>query len=328
MDTRPVLVCTQDEDATADLVIAELNRRRVPILRFDPGRDFPAPVVLAARIESAGTSRTKSGGGWDGKLTAGARTADLSAVRALYHRRPSPYPTESGEQTARFAAQENRRGLGGVLGALPGCLYLSHPQAIARAEYKPAQLGAATRVGLTVPATLITNDPGEAKRFCAEQPTIYKPLHAGAYAVGGEPAGIWAAPVEAGEIDGAVSHGAHLFQAQVPKVADVRAVVVGGQVFSAFIIAPPGVVDWRADYQSLTYEPVACPEETRGALARFLADFELNFGAFDFAVTADGAWWFLECNPNGQWAWLEEAAGLPITQAIADLLESGANRHE
>ncbi|WP_373303295.1 MvdC/MvdD family ATP grasp protein, partial [Streptomyces echinoruber] len=142
MDGRPVLVCTEYEDATADLVIAELNRRRVPVLRFDPGRDFPAPAVLAARLGA---------GGWEGRLTVGERTADLSAVRALYHRRPSPYPTSSGEQAARFAAQENRRGLGGVLGALSGCLYLSHPQAIARAEYKPAQLDAATRVGLTIP---------------------------------------------------------------------------------------------------------------------------------------------------------------------------------
>ncbi|AQS68560.1 ATP-grasp ribosomal peptide maturase [Streptomyces pactum] len=328
MDGRPVLVCTEYEDATADLVIAELNRRRVPVLRFDPGRDSPAPMVLAAHIGAGGTSRTKPGGGWYGRLTVGNRTADLSAVRALYHRRPSPYRTENGEQAARFAAQENRRGFGGVLGALPGCLYLSHPQAIARAEYKPAQLDAAARAGLIVPATLISNDPGEAEQFCAEQATVYKPLHAGSYDVGGEPAGIWTAPVEAGQIDGAVRHSAHPFQAQVPKVADVRAVAVGEQVFSARITAPPGVVDWRAEYQSLTYEPVACPDETRGALVRFLASFGLNFGAFDFAVTADGAWWFLECNPNGQWAWLEDSAGLPITHAVADLLENGASRHD
>ncbi|MFJ4503012.1 ATP-grasp ribosomal peptide maturase [Streptomyces sp. NPDC088864] len=319
MDGHPVLVCTEYEDATADLVIAELNRRRVPVLRFDPGRDFPTPAVLAARMGADG---------WGGRLRVGERTADLSAVRALYHRRPSPCPTRSGEQAARFAAQENRRGLGGVLGALPGCLYLSHPQAIARAEYKPAQLDAATRVGFTVPATLITNDPMEGKAFCAERPTIYKPLHAGAYDVEGEPAGIWAAPVQAGEIDGAVRHSAHLFQERVPKVADVRTVVVGEQVFSARITAPPGVVDWRAEYRSLTYEPVACPDGMRGALARFLADFGLNFGAFDFSVTADDAWWFLECNPNGQWAWLEDAAGLPITHAIADLLENGASQHD
>ncbi|RMI46008.1 ATP-grasp ribosomal peptide maturase [Streptomyces triticirhizae] len=323
MDGRPVLVCTEAEDATADLVIAELNRRRVPVLRFDPGRDFPATVLLAARIAGRGASGETSVEGWDGWLSTGARTADLSAVRALYHRRPSPYSTGSGEQAVRFAARENWRGLGGVLGALPGCLYLSHPQAIARAEYKPTQLSVALRAGFTVPATLITNDPTEARVFCAAQPTIYKPLHAGAYEVEGEPAGIWAAPVESDEVDSAVSHSAHLFQAQVNKVADVRVVAVGKQAFSARITAPPGVVDWRAEYQSLTYEPVACPEEIQRALVRFLAAFGLNFGAFDFAVTADGGWWFLECNPNGQWAWLEDAAGLPITTAIADLLENG-----
>ncbi|MFI6347484.1 ATP-grasp ribosomal peptide maturase [Streptomyces sp. NPDC050560] len=315
MAEHPVLVCTQDEDATADLVISELSRRRVPVIRFDPGRDFPTAAVLAARTAADG---------WCGRLTVGARTADLSAVRALYHRRPSAYPTNSVQQIARFAARENRRGLGGVLGALPRCLYVSHPQAIARAEYKPAQLDAATRIGFTVPATLITNEPREARRFCADQPTVYKPLHADAYDIEGEPAGIWTAPVEADEIDHAVSHSAHLFQARVPKVADVRAVVVGARVFSALITAPSGTVDWRQEYRSLVYEPVDCPETTRRALVRFLTGFGLSFGAFDFAVTPEGAWWFLECNPNGQWAWLEEAAGLPITSAIADLLENGA----
>ncbi|MFE1959635.1 ATP-grasp ribosomal peptide maturase [Streptomyces sp. NPDC059479] len=314
MDSRPVLVATEYEDPTADLVIAELNRRRVPVLRFDPGRDFPVPAVLSARIGSSG---------WGGRLTVGERSADLANVRALYHRRPSGYTPKGDHQAARFAAQENRRGLGGVLASLPGCLYLSHPQAIARAEYKPAQLAAASREGLSIPPTLITSDPAEAKSFVTEQPTIYKPLHAGAYDVDGEPAGIWAAPVDPGEIDDRVSHCAHLFQARIPKSSDMRVIVVGEQVFCARITAPPGVVDWRAEYRNLSYEPIPCPDDLRRAMLRFLAGFGLNFGAFDFAVTADDAWWFLECNPNGQWAWLEEAAGLPLTAAVADLLENG-----
>ncbi|MFJ7278836.1 ATP-grasp ribosomal peptide maturase [Kitasatospora sp. NPDC098663] len=316
MDGRPVLVSTEAEDPTADLVIAELNRRRVPVLRFDPGRDFPTRATLAASITADG---------WSGSLTVGKRTADLSGVRALYHRRPNPYTPDTDHQADRFAAQENRRGLNGVLGALPGCLYLSHPQAIARAEYKPAQLALASRLGLPVPATLITNNPAEAKLFADAQPTIYKPLHAGAYHVDGEPAGIWAASVEPGEITDAVSTCAHLFQAQVPKSGDVRAVVVGEQVFCALITAPPGVLDWRSEYRNLTYEPVDCPAPVRAALLRFLGEFGLSFGAFDFAMTPEGEWWFLECNPNGQWAWLEHAAGLPITSAIADLLENGVS---
>lgn len=316
MNGRPVLVATGFEDATADLVIAELNRRRVPVLRFDPGEDFPANVLLSSHTTPEG---------WGGRLTVGDRMADLGSVRALYHRRPSVYAAQAEGQAARFAAQENRRGLGGVLGALPGCLYLSHPQAIARGEYKPSQLSAAIREGLNVPATLITNDPAEAKAFAAEQPTIYKPLHAADYDVDGKPAGIWAASVEPGEIDDRVSECAHLFQAQVPKASDVRAVVIGDQVFCARITSPAGVLDWRAEYRHLKYEPIKCPDEIRRALLRFLAGFGLKFGAFDFALTAEDEWWFLECNPNGQWAWLEHEAGLRLTAAIADLLQQGEN---
>ncbi|WP_432129413.1 ATP-grasp ribosomal peptide maturase [Streptomyces sp. bgisy082] len=315
MTGRAVLVTTENEDATADLVIAELNRRRVPVVRFDPGRDFPDGVGLTAYVSERG---------WSGRLIAHGRAAELEEVRALYHRRPSIYQRVNDEdQAARFAAQENRRGLGGVLSSLPNCLYLSHPQAIARGEYKPAQLAEAQRLGLLVPKTLITNDPAEAHAFAAEHPVIYKPLHAGAYHVDGEPAGIWAAPVKSHEIDHGVSRCAHLFQEQVEKSADIRAVVVGDEVFCVRITAPEGVVDWRAEYKNLTYEAVDCPEGVRWALIRFLGAFGLNFGAFDFAVSTDGGWWFLECNPNGQWAWLEHEAGLPITVAIADLLEKG-----
>ncbi|MEU9400366.1 ATP-grasp ribosomal peptide maturase [Streptomyces sp. SID4985] len=312
---RAVLVATEDEDATADLVIAELNRRRVPVVRFDPGRDFPDKVGLTAYAEQ---------GGWSGRLTAHGRTTALEEVRALYHRRPSLYQGyDSEDQAQRFAAQENRRGLGGVLASLPNCLYLSHPQAIARAEYKPAQLAEAKRLGLSVPRTLLTNNPAEAHAFAAEQPTIYKPLHAGSYSVHGEPAGIWAAEVASREIDDRVSGCAHLFQERVDKSADVRVVVVGEDVFCARITAPEGVVDWRAEYRHLTYEAVDCPGEIRQALLRFLSVFGLGFGAFDFALSTDGGWWFLECNPNGQWAWLEHATGLPIASSIADLLEKG-----
>ncbi|MFJ9774463.1 hypothetical protein ACIRVF_25040 [Kitasatospora sp. NPDC101157] len=83
------------------------------------------------------------------------------------------------------------------------------------------------------------------------------------------------------------------------------------------------MLDWRSEYRNLTYEPVDCAEPVRAALLRFLGESGLRFGAFDFAATPEGEWWFLECNPNGQWAWLEHATGLPITSAIADLLENG-----
>jgi hypothetical protein len=59
-------------------------------------------------------------------------------------------------------------------------------------------------------------------------------------------------------------------------------------------------------------------------MLRFLEAFGLSFGAFDFVVTPDGEWVMFECNPFGQYGWLEEALDLPITAALADLLTNGA----
>ena len=53
-----------------------------------------------------------------------------------------------------------------------------------------------------------------------------------------------------------------------------------------------------------------------------LAGFGLLFGAFDFGVRADGSLDFYECNSAGQWHWLEMETGLPMTSALADLLEA------
>ncbi|WJY37100.1 hypothetical protein QT196_07300 [Streptomyces sp. P9-2B-2] len=64
--------------------------------------------------------------------------------------------------------------------------------------------------------------------------------------------------------------------------------------------------------------------------------FGLLFGAFDFAVRADGRWIWLETNPNGQWAFVDEPTRRAITTALADHLQNGiphkdisrpANRH-
>ena len=42
--------------------------------------------------------------------------------------------------------------------------------------------------------------------------------------------------------------------------------------------------------------------------------------AIDLVVTPDGRYVFLEINPNGQFLWVEQLTGLPISRAIAALL--------
>jgi D-alanine-D-alanine ligase-like ATP-grasp enzyme len=46
----------------------------------------------------------------------------------------------------------------------------------------------------------------------------------------------------------------------------------------------------------------------------------LNYGALDFIVTPEGRHVFLEVNPAGEFMWLMRYPGLPIAEALADVL--------
>lgn len=118
---------------------------------------------------------------------------------------------------------------------------------------------------------------------------------------------------------------AHLFQEWIDKRHEVRLTVVGDRFFAVEIHAgsEAAKVDWRADYSSLSYKPAVVPKDVRRRVMAFMAHFGLVFGAFDFIVTPGGDWRFLEVNPNGQWSWIEHKTGVPISRAIADLLEKG-----
>ncbi|MEU6916388.1 ATP-grasp ribosomal peptide maturase [Streptomyces olindensis] len=314
-DSGPVLVVTNLDDPTADVVISELHGRDVPVVRFDSG-DFPHALSVAATITSHGVA---------GTLSTPSRSADLSGIRSLYYRRPSGFTfPHLDQQDARFAIAQARYGLGGILASLPGCRYVNHPHRVGDAEFKPSGLAAAAAAGFRLPRTVITSDPDTARSFVKQyRPVIYKPLSAPLYRIDGVSCTVEVAEVRADDIDEAVSGTAHLFQQRVDKVADVRVTVIGDQVFAVRIDSD--LLDWRTDYGRLRYSVAQPPPGVTEALHAYLAHFGLAFGAFDFAVDGQGQWWFLECNPSGQWYWLEPETGLPMLAAMADLLE-GKNR--
>lgn len=113
----------------------------------------------------------------------------------------------------------------------------------------------------------------------------------------------------------------HLFQEIVPKAADVRTTVFGDRVFSVLIRSD--LLDWRDDFSAVTYDVIETPPAVRHLIERYMHAFGLVYGAFDFALTAEDEWIFLECNPSGQFAWMEPYTGLQLVSALADLLQRG-----
>lgn len=311
-----MLVLTNPHDVTTDVVLRILAERQVPVVRLDPGTDLHTGAALTA------TYRT---GDQRGTLRTPSRELDLTEVRSVWTRRPSPFdgPPELDGQERRFAASQSLWGVGGILASLSGAHYVNHPWNNRAAEYKPAQLATAQRSGLSVPSTLITNDPDEAREFATHQTggVVYKPLWNTPYTVDGQAQQVWVREVRPHEITAAVASCPHLFQAKVEKAFDVRLTAVGNRLFAVRIDSPD--LDWRQRQSLMECTPIAVPDRVARSVSAYLTTSRLAFGAFDFAVTPAGDWYFLECNPNGQWAWQPDSITDSIAHAIADQLQNG-----
>ncbi|MEU2514437.1 ATP-grasp ribosomal peptide maturase [Streptomyces syringium] len=320
-----VLVLTRPDDATADLVISELNDRRVPVWRIDPG-EFPESLSVSARIGAELPN-------WCGTVQGQHQGTSLSHVRSVYYRRPSSFRLNSAlsEGDARWAQSEARAGFGGLLTSLD-CLWVNHPHRNAAAGVGPAALATASRCGLTVPETLITNVPAEARAFINGLPggvAAYKAVGDAAPGdVDGWPQALWTNKVHAAEVTDSVALTAHQFQEWIPKAYEVRVSVVAGEMFAAEIHAGSDAsrIDFRRDYDSLTYQVRNVPESTADGLRSLLAAFGLHYAALDFVVNDKGGWYLIDVNPNGQWAFVPELR-TPITRALADLLEGRTHDH-
>ena len=98
---------------------------------------------------------------------------------------------------------------------------------------------------------------------------------------------------------------------------------MGRSIFAVSIKSPVSgeeVVDWRKHTLDMHHEVIDCPPGISNALIAYMNRMGLNFGAFDFVVDKTGGWYFLECNPNGQWLWIEIKTGLKMAETFAEHL--------
>lgn len=314
-----IIILSGTDDPTADRVEHELARRRACYSRLDLS-DFPQRVTASACLEDSGrwSGQIRHDDGW---------SVAWEEITAVYYRRPSNFNPAPSLTTAerRFAVAEARGGFGGVLASLD-TRWVNHPFRIADAEFKPVQLAVGRECGFIAPATVITNNGSSAHSFVKSWPqqVVYKPLGGGFHRGNDDKLTlIYTTLLAAEEFDDAeIAATAHTFQSFIDKVHDVRVTVAGTRMFGTAIhsTSEAGRVDWRSDYGSLVYTEISVPSSIEKSIIQYLHRFGLLYGAFDFSVDKNGHWWFLECNPNGQWGFIAEATGMPIASAIADLL--------
>lgn len=314
-----VLVLTGADDPTADAVVTELKHRSARVVRMDTG-DFPSALRLAARNDAEG---------WSGCLVGEHAKVHLAEVNSVYYRRPTRFRMPDGlsDGDAAFAAAEARLGLGGVLACLDA-LWVNNPMKVAVAEYKPLQLEVAAGAGLAVPRTLVTNHLEAATEFAEDVgPVVCKTFSSLMLADADGMRMTFTTHVDPAGIDGAqFAATTHLLQERVPKDYEARVTMVGRQPLGVAIRtdSEQGRLDWRTDYPQLRYEPIEVPDDVTKGMVAYLDALGLSYGAFDFAITPQGEWIMFECNPAGQWLWLQQETGAPIAAALADLLTEEA----
>ena len=307
-----VLIISALQDGHVGPVMRELSRRGVQAELLDH-RQFPLHLALQFEYRN-GCSNFSLG-------RPGEAGFDMRQVGAIWWRRPQPFGSVeqmTDESARRFANSEASTAFQGLYQCLEAG-WVNRPDRDARASHKPWQLQVAQSVGLPVPTTLMTSDPQAAREFfhACDEKVVYKQF----IALPENWRETRILSKEALSRADSISYAPVIFQEYVEAEAEVRITVIGERIFAA-------AVDLRkADYPvdvrfnpSLQHSPHELPSEIRVQLQQLMRRLELTYAAIDMRLTPDGRYVFLEANPAGQFLYIEQMTGQPITAALVDTL--------
>ena len=267
-------------------------------------------------------------------ITVGDQEVDSRTIRSIWYRRPPlpKAPKASNRSFRRFIQEEMQKALWSLwTSSCEPILWMNHPTTSKLLEYnKSYQLGVAAKVGIAIPRTVVTSNPSVALSFireCGGEGVIK--VFGGNRLKNND--GEWLSIFTNRVTEQQILEGGNeirccpvMLENYVPKAIELRITVVGNMLFACAIHSQDSEKtrdDWRHyDFDNVKHEPFSLPEDIKIRLMRLMKALKINFGAIDMILTPQGEYVFLEVNPNGQWGWIEKLTGMPISQAIADVL--------
>jgi hypothetical protein len=321
-----LLILSAPGDTHTDAVEQILARRGVPFVHWNRA-GFPERDTMTLRYGPRGLRSQV--------LVKGGEAVDLAQVSATYVRRhahPEVRRPVDDPRARAWVEGESRAFLDSAAELIDGRWVPGPVRALHWAGDKCWQLRLAARLGFEIPPTLVTNDPTELLEFYREHngSLICKALNFPHFpaAVGADR---WVfttqlvTPRDVGYAD-SVRYGPAIFQAYVAKRLELRITVVGERVFACEIHSQERARtrhDWRRyDLEHTPHRVHDLPREIGERCVRIVRELGLCYGAMDLVLTPDGRYVFLEVNPMGQYLWIEKITGMPISEAICDLLEA------
>lgn len=307
-----VLIVSPTEDVHSISVADYVRSRGVAVHVFDSAT-FPRDWKLSTEILCGSMSGVLSR--FDGTCH-----ITLQEISGIWWRRPSqPDLRESISHPSyrRFAVGESEQALTGSLTALvPN--FVNPLQASRKATRKIEQLRQASRLGLTIPDTLITSDPAKAVDFAKHHAwdCIYKTFT-------GCDFGFFETRIlkesDAGDL-WRLNTCPTIFQRHIRGDYDLRVTIVGRDVFAAKLLFKSGSHPVDSRVERVPVEPVELPKKLIERLLDLVKYYGLVYAAIDLRYSEQEGYTFFEINPEGQFLWIEIETGLPISAAIGNIL--------
>ncbi len=322
---KTVLVLSNAEDDSTRFVTEHFNRLGTPYVRFNT-ETFPAEAIIALYPH---------GNAIEGYLQLlNAKPIDISDIQSVWYRRPiiAVLPEAIPKGNVEFIQRESNATLWSLYTTLDA-FWMNPPLWSSKLleANKLLQLKIARGLGLQIPETVVGNDPEKLLELAMRHGgrIAAKSLRAGMFLKENDqrPHFLFTQIIESSVLEEsgeAIRICPFIGQEYVPKLLELRITVVGEQVFSCAIHSQDSsetTIDWRRyDFSNVKHEKWNLPVEIERKLVALLKQFHLAYGAIDMILTPDGEYVFLEINPNGQWTWIEELTGMPISQAMAEML--------
>jgi glutathione synthase/RimK-type ligase-like ATP-grasp enzyme len=177
---------------------------------------------------------------------------------------------------------------------------------------KPLQLSKVKQIGVTIPATLVTNAPEQVIEFTqAHEKVIFKPVYGGAHTQL-----LTESHLHPKRLKLALSLSPITIQEYIPGT-NIRSYVIAGSVYSAEIHSQ--ALDFREDLEAELI-PVELPESVQQQCIAIAKTLMLEWTAIDWRLKPTGEYVFLEANPSPMFLHFEHQTGFPITQELVKLL--------